>query len=188
MIILKVIDTLINEVKIVEPDVFGDNRGWFYESYSYEKLASSGIDTKFIQDNRSFSAKKGTLRGLHFQKNPYAQTKLISCTRGEIFDVAVDLRKGSPTYLKWVGVILSAENRKMLYIPKGFAHGFLTLTDDVEVFYKVDEYYNKESDRSIRFDDSEIGVDWEIENPILSQKDIAAPTLAESDIDFIYGD
>lgn len=185
---MKIIDTEIKEVKIVEPEVFGDNRGWFYESYSYEKLEKCGIDTKFVQDNRSYSALKGTLRGLHFQKAPYAQTKLIGCTRGEILDVAVDIRKGSPTYLKWVSAVLSADNKRMLYIPKGFAHGFLTLTDDVEVFYKVDEYYNKESDRSIRFDDQQIAVAWNKEEPILSAKDINAPLLSESDANFEYGE
>lgn len=185
---MQIINTEIKEVKIIEPQVFGDNRGWFYESYSYEKLKQLGIDTVFVQDNRSFSANKGTLRGLHFQKAPFAQTKLLSCTRGEILDVAVDIRVGSPTYLKWVMVKLTAENKKMLYIPKGFAHGFVTLTDDVEVLYKVDDYYNKESDRSICYDDPSIGVDWGIDSPILSQKDLSAPLLKDSDANFKYGE
>ena len=185
---MKIIDTDIPEVKIVEPQVFGDNRGWFYESYNFQKLKELGIDTVFVQDNRSFSEKKGTLRGLHFQKAPKAQTKLLCCTRGEIFDVAVDLRKGSPTYLKWVGVRLSAENKRFLFIPKGFAHGFLTLSDNVEVLYKVDDYYSKENDRSVRFDDDEIGVDWGISNPILSQKDLGAPLLKDSDVNFVFGE
>lgn len=183
---MEIINTEINEVKIIKPQVFGDNRGWFYESYSYEKLKESGIDTVFVQDNRSYSSQKGTLRGIHFQKTPYAQTKLICCTKGRILDVAVDLRKGSPTYLKWVKAELSEENKLMLYIPKGFGHGFVTLTDDVEVLYKVDEYYNKESDRSIRFDDKEIAVEWGISSPVLSQKDLYAPLLSESDADFVY--
>lgn len=183
---MEIINTEISEVKIIKPQVFGDNRGWFYESYSYEKLKSLGIETVFVQDNRSYSSQKGTLRGIHFQKAPYAQTKLICCTKGKILDVAVDLRKGSPTYLKWVKVELSEENKYMLYIPKGFGHGFVTLSDDVEVLYKVDEYYNKESDRSIKFDDKEIGVDWGISSPVLSQKDLSAPLLCESDTDFIY--
>lgn len=185
---MKVTDTAIKEVKIIEPQVFGDNRGWFYESYSYEKLKVCGIDAHFVQDNRSFSAKKGTIRGLHFQKTPMAQSKLLSCTKGEIMDVAVDIRKGSPTYLKWVAVKLSEENKKMLFIPKGFAHGFLTLTDNVEVMYKVDEYYSKENDRSIRFDDASIGVEWNTEDPVLSQKDLSAPLLCNSDADFVYGE
>lgn len=131
------------------------------------------------------SAQKGTLRGLHFQTNPNAQTKLVRCTKGKILDVAVDLRKGSSTYKKWVGVELSDKNKKQLLIPKGFAHGFITLTDNVEVQYKVDEYYAPECDRSIRFDDPEIGVEWEIEDPILSEKDLSAPLLKDSDVDFI---
>lgn len=183
---MEIINSSIAEVKIIKPQVFGDNRGWFYESYSFEKLKALGIDTVFVQDNRSYSAQKGTLRGIHFQKTPFAQTKLICCTRGKILDVAVDLRKGSPTYLKWVSAELSEENKYMLYIPKGFGHGFVTLTNDVEVLYKVDEYYNKESDRSIRFDDKEIGVDWGISSPVLSQKDLNAPLLCDSDTDFVY--
>lgn len=183
---MKIINTEIAEVKIVKPQVFGDNRGWFYESYSYEKLKNLGIDTCFVQDNRSYSAEKGTLRGIHFQKTPMAQTKLITCTRGRILDVAVDLRKGSPTYLKWISVELSEDNKLMLYIPKGFGHGFVTLSENVEVLYKVDEYYSKEHDRSIKFDDKEIGVNWGTVNPVLSEKDKTAPTLSESDVDFVY--
>lgn len=183
---MKIIDTNIPEVKIIEPQVFGDNRGWFYESYSYEKLKELGIPTVFVQDNRSYSKEKGTLRGIHFQKNPKCQTKLICCTRGKILDVAVDLRKGSPTYLKWVLVELTEENKRFLYIPKGFGHGFVTLTEDVEVLYKVDEYYSPENDRSIRFDDKEIGVEWGVENPVLSAKDMNAPLLSGSDVDFVY--
>jgi dTDP-4-dehydrorhamnose 3,5-epimerase len=181
---VKIIDTKLPGVKIVEPQVFGDNRGWFYESYSYEKLKSGGIDVNFVQDNRSYSKEKGTLRGIHFQKSPMAQTKLITCTRGKILDVAVDLRKDSPDYLKWVSVELSEENKLMLFIPKGFGHGFVTLTEDVEVLYKVDEYYSKEHDRSIRFDDETIGVDWGVTEPVLSEKDKNAPLLCDSDVDF----
>lgn len=185
---MKIISTEIEDVKIVQPDVFADNRGWFYESYSYKKLKEGGIDAVFVQDNRSFSEKKGTVRGLHFQKAPMAQAKLLSCTKGEILDVAVDIRKGSPTYLKWVAVKLSQENKTMLFIPKGFLHGFVTLTDNVEVMYKVDEYYSKENDRSVRFDDPAIGVNWETDSPILSEKDKKAPLLSESDANFIYGE
>lgn len=185
---MKIIDTELAQVKLIKPDVFGDNRGWFYESYSYEKLKNLGIDVKFVQDNRSYSKEKGTLRGIHFQKTPMAQSKLISCTRGKILDVAVDLRKSSPTYLKWISVELSEENKLMLFIPKGFGHGFVTLTEDVEVLYKVDEYYSKEHDRSIRFDDSEIGIKWNTETPVLSEKDRNAPLLCNSDVDFIWGE
>lgn len=181
---MKIIETTLKDVRIVEPQVFGDNRGWFYESYSYEKLKSLGIDIKFVQDNRSFSKEKGTLRGIHFQKSPMAQTKLITCTRGKILDVAVDLRKDSPDYLKWVSVELSEDNKLMLFIPKGFGHGFVTLTDNVEVLYKVDEYYSKEHDRSIRYNDERIGIDWGVSNPVLSEKDKSASLLCESDVDF----
>ena len=185
---MKLIPTSIPDVKLLEPRVFGDARGWFYESFNADALKDCGIDVQFVQDNRSFSAKKGTLRGLHFQKTPHAQSKLLSCTRGEILDVAVDLRKGSPTYLQHVAVRLSAENKRMLFLPKGFGHGFVTLTDDVEVFYKVDDYYYPESDRSIRFDDPQIAVPWGVDDPVLSEKDKNAPLLCNSDVDFVYGD
>lgn len=169
---------------IIEPDVFGDHRGWFFESYSKKKLADLGINVDFVQDNHSFSAEKGTLRGLHFQNQPMAQAKLIRCTKGAVLDVAVDLRKSSLTYKKWVAVELSAENKKQLFIPKGFGHGFLTLTPDAEFQYKVDEYYSKEHDRSIKFDDPEIGIDWKIIDPIISDKDKDAPLLKNSDVNF----
>ncbi|MBS4534365.1 dTDP-4-dehydrorhamnose reductase [Clostridium sp. D2Q-14] len=181
---MNIIKTEIEDVLIIEPRVFGDHRGWFTETYSKMKFLELGIDLDFVQDNQSMSAQKGTLRGLHFQTNPKAQTKLVRCTKGEILDVAVDLRKGSSTYKKWVGVELSEHNKRQLLIPKGFAHGFLTLTDDVEVQYKVDEYYAPECDRSIRFDDPEIGVEWGIKEPILSEKDLNAPVYRESDVDF----
>jgi len=181
---MNIIKTDIEDVLIIEPRVFGDHRGWFTETYSKLKFKELGIDIDFIQDNHSMSAQKGTLRGLHFQMNPKAQTKLVRCTKGKILDVAVDLRKGSSTYKKWVGVELSEDNKKQLLIPKGFAHGFLTLTDDVEVQYKVDEYYAPECDRSIRFDDPDIGVDWGLEDPVLSEKDLKAPLLKDSDVDF----
>ena len=168
---MKVSPTKIKDVLIIEPDVFGDNRGWFSETYNKEKLKDFGIDVEFVQDNHSFSAAKGTLRGLHLQNSPYTQSKLVSCTRGAILDVVVDLRKDSPTYKQWVSVELTAENKRQLFIPRGFAHGFSTLTDDVEFLYKVDNYYNKQSDRVIRFDDPEIGVDWGNKNPILSERD-----------------
>ena len=169
---------------ITEPDVFGDNRGWFMESYNKEKFAENGIETVFCQDNHSFSSKKGTVRGIHFQNEPYAQTKLVRCTKGAILDVAVDLRKKSPTYKKWVSVELSAENKKQLYIPKGFGHAFLALSDDVEVEYKVDAYYSKMHDRSIRFDDPELSINWPNINYILSEKDLKAPLLKDSDVNF----
>lgn len=178
--------TEIEDVLIIEPRVFGDHRGWFTETYSKQKFKENGIDFDFVQDNHSMSAQKGTLRGLHFQTNPKAQTKLVRCTKGRIFDIAVDLREGSSTYKKWVGVELSEENKKQLLIPKGFAHGFITLTYDVEVQYQVDEYYAPECDRSIRFNDPEIGVNWGMVNPILSDKDLNAPLLKDSDANFEY--
>ncbi len=183
---MKVTKTEIEGLCIIEPQVFGDHRGWFMETWSKSKFAKEGFNFDFVQDNQSYSAQKGTLRGLHFQTNPKSQTKLLRCTRGEILDVAVDLRRGSPTYKKWVSVVLSAENKKQFLIPKGFAHGFVTLTSDVEVQYKVDEDYAPECDRSVRFDDPEIGVDWGITDPILSQKDLSAPFLKDSDVNFEY--
>ncbi len=183
---MKKIETGLDGAVIIEPDIFGDARGWFYESYSKTKLEQLGIYADFVQDNRSYSAQKGTLRGLHCQTEPKAQSKLLTCLRGAILDVAVDIRKGSPTYMKWTAVELSGENKRMFFIPKGCLHGFVTLTPDVEVSYKVDEYYSPENDRSIRFDDPSIGVDWGVENPILSAKDENAPLLADSDVEFNF--
>lgn len=183
---MKLNETAISGVFEAEPQVFGDNRGWFCETYSKKEFEKVGIKADFVQDNRSFSAKKGTLRGLHCQKNPMAQAKLVSCIKGAILDVAVDIRKGSPTYMKWVAVELSAENKKMLYIPKGCLHGFVTLTDDVEIAYKVDEFYSPENDRSIRFDDKEFSVEWGVTDPILSEKDKNAPLYKNSDVDFEF--
>lgn len=181
---MNIVDTNIVDVFIIEPKIFVDSRGWFTEVYSKVKFDNLGIDIQFVQDNHSFSAQQGTLRGLHFQNEPKAQTKLVRCTKGKILDVAVDLRKGSSTYKKWVGVELSEENKKQLLIPKGFAHGFLTLTDNVEVQYKVDEYFSPNHDRSIKFDDLEINIDWGIDSPILSAKDLKAPLLIDSDVNF----
>ena len=183
---MKLINTYIKDVIIIEPKVFGDHRGWFTETYSKEKFRELGINIDFIQDNHSLSIAKGTQRGLHFQLNPKAQTKLVRCTKGKILDVAVDIRQESPTYKKWVAVELSEENKKQLLVPKGFAHGFITLTDNVEVQYRVDENYSPENDRSIFYNDPEIGVDWGIEDPILSEKDLNAPFLKDSYINFIY--
>jgi len=183
---MHVLETSLPGVVILEPKVFGDHRGWFTETYSCRSLAEFQILTVFVQDNHSFSAKRGTLRGLHFQNNPKAQTKLVRCTRGSILDVAVDIRKGSPAYKQWVSVELSADNFRQLLIPQGFAHGFVTLTDDVEVQYKVDTYYAPECDRGIRYDDPSIGVDWGDVVPVLSAKDEQAPLLQDSDCNFIF--
>lgn len=186
---MNIIPTKLDGVYIVEPEVFGDHRGWFMETYNEDRFLEAGLNIRFVQDNQSFSAVKGTLRGLHYQLNPKAQTKLVRCTKGAIFDVAVDIRKGSPTFGKWFGIELSAKNKKQLLIPKGFAHGFMTLTEDVEVQYKVDEFYAPECDRSIRWDDPTIKIEWPLKiSPILSDKDKNSPFLEQADNNFIYGE
>ncbi len=184
---MKVTETKLPGVYLIDPDVFGDARGWFMESWSKHKFEEGGLYVDFLQDNHSYSAEKGTLRGLHYQLNPMAQAKLLRATRGTIFDVAVDIRKGSPNYAKWVGYELSAENKRQLFIPRGFAHGFITLTDDVEVQYKADNYYAPDCDGNIRWDDPEIGIQWPIEPTILSDKDEKAPLLKErTNLNFVY--
>ena len=183
---MKFTKTAIDGVVIAEPDVFGDHRGFFMESWSKRSFEEAGLFYDFVQDNHSSSTVKGTLRGIHFQNNPMAQAKLVRVTRGAVLDVAVDLRRGSPTYRQWVGVELSAENKRMLFIPRGFGHGFVTLTDDVEFCYKVDNLYSKECDRGIRFNDPAIGVQWGVTDPVLSQKDTSSPMLADSDCNFVY--
>jgi dTDP-4-dehydrorhamnose 3,5-epimerase len=181
-------ETFLPGVKIIDPKVFGDHRGWFMETYSNKLFQQAGIDVNFVQDNHSFSAIKGTLRGLHYQLKPKAQAKLIRCTKGAIFDVAVDIRKGSPTFAKWFGIILSEDNKRQLFIPKGFAHGFMTLMDDVEVQYKVDELYAPESDCGISWNDKAIGIKWPNDiTPILSVKDKNAPPLSKATNNFIAG-
>jgi len=184
---MNVIETTLAGVLILEPKVFGDARGWFMESWSKKKMEDAGIFVDFVQDNHSFSAEKGTLRGLHYQLNPMAQAKLLRVSRGTIFDVAVDIRRGSPTYAKWVGIELSAENHRQLFIPRGFAHGFITLTNDAEVLYKADNLYAPEYDGNIRWDDPEIGIKWPIAPVVLSEKDAAAPALAvRTELNFTY--
>ena len=188
---MKRIETGIDGLFVVEPEVFGDHRGWFMESWSKRKFEEIGIDCEFVQDNHSFSEKKGTLRGLHFQKGDYAQAKLVRVLRGRVYDVAVDLRKDSKTFLKWFGVELSEENKKEFFIPRGFAHGFLTLTDNVEFAYKADNYYNKESEGAIIYNDERIAVDWRLEGlgideVIVSDKDKIAPPLAELDESYFF--
>ena len=186
---MNIIETTLAGVLILEPKVFGDARGWFMESWSKKKMEDAGIFVDFVQDNHSFSAEKGTLRGLHYQLNPMAQAKLLRVSRGTIFDVAVDIRRGSPTYAKWVGVELSAENHRQLFIPRGFAHGFITLTNDVEVLYKADNLYAPECDGNIRWDDPEIGIKWPIDPVVLSDKDAAAPLLvARTELNFTYSE
>lgn len=171
--------TKLDGVVIITPDVFGDNRGFFMESWSQKKMEEVGLFYNFVQDNHSLSTVKGTLRGIHFQKGDKAQAKLVRCVRGAVLDVAVDLRHESPTYKQWTAVELSAENKKQLMIPRGFGHGFVTLTDEVEFLYKADNYYAPEADGGIRWNDPEIGVEWGIDNPILSVKDEKNPFLSE---------
>ncbi len=186
---MEINDTKLIGVKVITPKVFGDHRGWFTETYSDEHFKKAGLDLTFVQDNHSYSATKGTLRGLHYQLNPKAQTKLVRCTRGAIFDVAVDIRKGSPTYGEWFGIELNADNKKQLLVPKGFAHAFMTLTDDVEVQYKVDELYSPDCDRGIVWNDKEIGIEWPMDvTPVLSDKDQNAPLLSETENNFTFGE
>ncbi|RKD35433.1 dTDP-4-dehydrorhamnose 3,5-epimerase, partial [Rhizobium sp. WW_1] len=180
---MKAIDTAIPDVKIIEPTVFADDRGFFFESFSALKFeAVVGRSANFVQDNHSRSG-KGVLRGLHYQLPPHAQAKLVRVVVGEVYDVAVDIRKSSPTFGQWVGVLLSAENKRQLWIPEGFAHGFLTLSDDVEFVYKTTNYYAPESDRGIRWNDPQIGIDWMLNGePTLSPKDQRQPLLADAEV------
>ena len=171
----------LSGLQVITPSKFGDERGFFSETYNFEQYKSLGLDTEFVQDNHSISNNSGTLRGLHFQSPPFAQDKLVRVTKGEIFDVTVDLRPNSPTYKKWDSIILSAQNWKQLFIPKGFAHGFLTLVPDTEVCYKVSNYYNKEADLGIFWADPDIGINWGIpkEKVILSDKDQNLPFIEQ---------
>lgn len=176
---MKFTKTILNGVVIVEPKVFGDHRGFFMESWSKRAFEESGLQYDFVQDNHSSSTRKGTLRGIHFQRGEKAQAKLVRCIKGAVLDVAVDLRPASPTYKKWVAVELSADNKKQLLIPRGFGHGFITLADDVEFLYKSDNYYSPEADGGIRWDDPQLAIDWGTTQPILSQKDQNAPLLKD---------
>lgn len=179
----------MNPVRLIEPKRFGDDRGWFTEVYSEKTFSDIGIDVRFVQDNHSLSRPAFTLRGMHFQTPPEGQVKLVRCIRGRIFDVAVDVRRGSPTYGRWVGAELSAENGRQLYIPIGFAHAFLTLEADCEVTYKVSSFYAPANDGGIRWDDPDVGIDWPIPagaEPLLSPKDVKLPRLAEFDSPFAY--
>ena len=171
--------TKLEGVYILIPKVFGDHRGFFMLSWSCRTMGEAGLYYDFVQDNHSLSTVKGTLRGIHFQKGDKAQAKLVRCVRGAVLDVAVDLRHDSPTYKQWVGVELSEENKKQLLIPRGFGHGFVTLTDHVEFLYKADNYYAPEADGGIRWNDPDIGVDWGISEPILSEKDTKNPFLKD---------
>lgn len=175
---MKFTETSLPGVILIEPKVLADDRGFFLESYHQKRFHENGIDAVFVQDNHSRS-RRGVLRGLHYQE-PNAQGKLVRCTRGSLFDVAVDIRRGSPTFGKWYSVEISDDNRKMLWVPPGFAHGFCALTDEADLLYKVTALYDAKSDRSIFWNDPELGIEWPIADPILSPKDAEAPLLRDA--------
>ena len=183
---MKVTKTTLPGVVILEPQVFGDNRGFFMESWSKRTMEEAGLHYEFVQDNHSSSTVKGTLRGIHFQRGEWCQAKLVRCTRGAVLDVAVDLRKQSPTYKQWISVELSEENKKQLLIPRGFGHGFVTLTDHVEFMYKADNYYAPQADGGIRWNDPTLGVVWGVETPILSEKDRNNPWFADVEAELTF--
>ncbi|MFP4579834.1 MAG: dTDP-4-dehydrorhamnose 3,5-epimerase [Candidatus Sumerlaeia bacterium] len=174
---MQIEETPLQELKIITPRVFGDERGFFYESYSEGKFREMGLPTKWVQDNHALSV-KDTLRGLHFQKGD-GQNKLVRCTRGSIWDVAVDIRPDSPNFGKWFGLELSAENKKMIFVPKGFAHGYLVLSDEAETQYKCSSLYDAEIETEVKWDDPDIGVEWPVEHPILSDRDKQAQSFRE---------
>lgn len=185
---MQIEETPLPGVLILTPRRFGDARGWFSEVWNKETLAKAGITYDFVQDNHSYSAEVGTVRGLHFQSPPHAQTKLVRCGRGCVFDVAVDIRMGSPSFGQWFGTELSAENGRQLLIPAGFLHGFVTRAPDSELLYKCSDIYAPACDGAVRFDDPDIGIDWGIEaaSAILSDKDRAAPYLKDFRSPFTY--
>ncbi|TXJ68775.1 dTDP-4-dehydrorhamnose 3,5-epimerase [Lactiplantibacillus plantarum] len=189
---LKVTTTKLQDVKIIEPAVFGDSRGFFTETYSDRDFKEAGINFDFIQDNQSLSSEAGVLRGLHFQRGKAAQTKFIRVVTGAVLDLIVDVRKGSPTYKQWEGYIISASNHRQLLVPKGFAHGFVTLTNDVNFLYKCDNYYNAEADGGFSFKTPELGIQWPIDfdQAITSEKDANQPTFTEFEKNnpFVYGE
>jgi dTDP-4-dehydrorhamnose 3,5-epimerase len=179
----------VKQVKLIAPQHFFDQRGFFAETYSRKKYSEMGVDVEFVQDNHSLSLEAGTLRGLHFQAPPCAQGKLVRCGRGAFFDVAVDIRRGSMTYGQWVGYLLSAENGHQLYVPVGFAHGFVTLKPNSEIVYKCSDYYSPETEGALKWDDPSIGIEWPLQGaPILSQKDTLAPLLKDFKSPFIFGE
>jgi len=182
---MQIEETGLPGLKVLTPARFGDSRGFFSESWNRRRMQEAGIDLDFVQDNHSLSRAPGTLRGLHFQSPPAAQDKLVRCGQGALFDVAVDIRKGSPSYGAWFGIELSAENGKQLLVPKGFLHGFVTRVPDTEVIYKCTDYYAPECDGAVAWDSC--GIDWEFDGtPVLSEKDAAAPALADFDSPFVW--
>jgi dTDP-4-dehydrorhamnose 3,5-epimerase len=184
---LEITETALPGVLVLKPARFGDARGFFSESWNCNTLAEHGIGIDFVQDNHSLSAQVGTVRGLHFQSPPHAQDKLVRCGRGALFDVAVDIRKGSPTFGLWVGYELSYDNGLQLLVPQGFLHGFITRAPDTEIIYKCSDYYAPDCDGAVRFDDPEIGIDWGFDGaPVLSDKDAAAPLFRDFDSPFSW--
>lgn len=183
---MKATSTKLRGIKIIDPVVHGDHRGFFMESYNSSRFIDNGIHNVFIQDNHSLSAEAGVLRGLHYQLKSKAQAKLLRVVSGAIYDVVVDIRRGSPTFGQWEGFILSSSNKRQLFVPQGFAHGFCTLVPNTEVLYKVDESYSPEQDRGIAWNDPALGIDWPLANPILSEKDSKHPLLAHAEINFQY--
>lgn len=182
---MKVVSLKLEGAKIIEPAVYGDNRGFFLESYNEKLFNEKDIKCKFVQDNHSLSAEAGVIRGLHYQLSPKAQTKLVRVTSGAIYDVIVDIRKDSPTFGEWIGVILSEHNKRQLLVPKGFAHGFCTLVPYTQVIYKVDEYYSPEHDCGILWNDSNLNIDWPTSNAILSDKDKKHPLFNEINFNLV---
>lgn len=185
---MQIEETALPDVLILTPARHGDARGFFSESWNRATLRDHGIDIDFVQDNHSLSAQAGTVRGLHYQAPPHAQVKLVRCGRGRLFDVAVDIRRASPTYGQWVGVELSFDNGRQLLVPEGFAHGFVTREDDTEIVYKCSDYYAPDCDSALRWDDARIGIDWGLgaAEPVLSEKDARAPALADLDTPFTW--
>ncbi|RED84022.1 dTDP-4-dehydrorhamnose 3,5-epimerase [Cohnella phaseoli] len=183
---MKVTEGRLAGVKLIEPGVFKDARGYFLESYQAIRYAKVGLPQVFVQDNHSLSKEAGVIRGLHYQLKPEAQSKLVRVTAGVIYDVVVDIRQGSPTYGQWEGFELSADNKRQLFVPTGFAHGFCTLVPNTEVQYKVDRLYSKEHDRGILWNDPAIGIKWPTTQPILSDKDAGHPVLAKAEHNFKY--
>jgi dTDP-4-dehydrorhamnose 3,5-epimerase len=178
--------TALPDVLILTPNRFGDDRGWFSETFNATRMREAGIAVDWVQDNHSLSAKAGTLRGLHYQRPPHAQDKLVRCTRGAILDVAVDFRTGSPTFGHWVGVELTPANAKQLLVPKGFLHGFVTRLPDTEVQYKCSDLYAPDCDGGVRWDDPDIAIDWGVTDPVLSGKDAVAPLLRDTVSPFVW--
>ncbi|WCK56167.1 dTDP-4-dehydrorhamnose 3,5-epimerase [Aneurinibacillus sp. Ricciae_BoGa-3] len=179
---MKINETKLDGVLVIEPDVFCDRRGFFMESYNESAFNELGLHVRFLQDNHSLSINCGTIRGLHYQLNPKTQTKLVRVLTGVIYDVVVDIRKNSPTFGQYISVILSEENKRELLIPKGYAHGFCTLAPNTQVAYKVDEYYSPDHDRGILWSDPDIGIEWPTSNPVLSKKDEHHPLLKDADL------